>query len=155
MGGREKEGLTQPCVKFKERSQRREHGMESSKLRRCAPEGMVEKGTVVKGSCSEMRAWPSMAILGNCKRRGMPGFRVLVGGLLGKGAWRRIWYPGGGFLGLTKLFTLSSVGIRDHEKVLSIINHIFVSLCFVPNMAFLLYFLNERNLLKMSFQQVK
>ena len=35
-----------------------------------------------KGAAMEMRSWLSKAVLGNCKRRGVPGFRILAGALL-------------------------------------------------------------------------
>lgn len=71
--------LTQTLVRFKERSQRK-YKAESSNMRKCVFDGgewrrpLLAKGTSMK----MMRAWPSMAVVEDCKRWGMTGFRNLI-----------------------------------------------------------------------------
>lgn len=69
-----------------------------------------------KGTAVEMvRAWPSLAALENCKRRGTPGFRILTEALL-KGSLEMRRYCGGGPLGRAKESRLYSVGNRGSRK---------------------------------------
>lgn len=63
--------MAQSPAKFKERSQRgRESSAKSSKLRKCVPESKVEKGTVVKGSCSENVSMIKHGHLGELQKEG-------------------------------------------------------------------------------------